>query len=519
MSSSSSQSKSTNKKPEDAKIYASSGLMESDLAKMGYLGGRQEWSSFLKFPSRRAVLFISDVIALAVAFMAVCYAYEYFVTDLYMLRYRQLLPFMSLCLVLNLMSGLYSPMPMALHREFAELCKNITITYMGIALTLFISQRGHLISRGIFLGGWLASIIVVPLIRHMARRLFRRMSWWGPKAVLFGDAESVARLNASISFSFDPVLKPIAWYEPLTTDYIIVNTNKRRVPPSKIPLTRITTKSNLLDFIKSENATCAVIVMDVHPNKEMVGLVTMLFRHVIIIPAGCMDGAIPVLGIGISIGTMLGFKLGQNLLDPKLAIIKRCEDIIFSFLGIILLLPFMLLISLLIMIESPGNPFFVQKRIGIGGKTFGCFKFRSMIPHAEEKLKKILSENPKLAKEWAKDQKLKKDPRITHLGKFMRQTSIDELPQLFNVIMGDMSLVGPRPIVESEISKYGKAFALYCRVRPGITGFWQVSGRSSIEYSNRVKLDCYYIYNWSLIFDLTLLLRTIPAVLSRHGAV
>ena len=173
---------------------------------------------------------------------------------------------------------------------------------------------------------------------------------------------------------------------------------------------------------------------------------------------------------------------------------------------------------LAIKLESRGPVFFRQNRIGRGGQTLHLLKFRTMVCNAEEVLQKYLRENPDLREEWEADQKLRNDPRITKVGAWLRKTSLDELPQLWNVVWGEMSLVGPRPIVDDEIVKYGSAFASYTRVRPGMPGLWQVSGRNDLSYKQRVHLDRFYICNWSTWLDILILAKTFPVVLGRKGA-
>ena len=168
--------------------------------------------------------------------------------------------------------------------------------------------------------------------------------------------------------------------------------------------------------------------------------------------------------------------------------------------------------------DSPGPIIFPHQRIGQDGKKFPCYKFRSMIPNAQEVLKDYLAKHPEARKEWETDFKLKDDPRVTRVGAFLRRTSLDELPQIFDVIIGHMSLVGPRPIVDGEISKYGEYFADYCTVPPGITGRWQTSGRSDTTYDERVQMDSWYVRNWSLWQDIVILFRTIGVVFGRRGA-
>lgn len=181
-------------------------------------------------------------------------------------------------------------------------------------------------------------------------------------------------------------------------------------------------------------------------------------------------------------------------------------------------MPVWLAAALWIRTDSQGPVFFAQERIGQYGRIFPCYKFRTMFVHADEKLQSLLERDPDAQKEWESSFKLKEDPRITKAGRFLRRTSLDELPQLWNVIRGDMSLVGPRPIVHEEIEKYGPYFKEYDQVRPGITGLWQVSGRSNVDYGERVRMDSWYVHNWSVWIDMMLLWRTIKAVMEQKGA-
>jgi lipopolysaccharide/colanic/teichoic acid biosynthesis glycosyltransferase len=175
-------------------------------------------------------------------------------------------------------------------------------------------------------------------------------------------------------------------------------------------------------------------------------------------------------------------------------------------------------IAVVIRVTSPGPVFFGHDRIGRNRKVFRAWKFRSMHVNADELLEEHLASNPEAREEWAKDQKLKDDPRLTLVGRFLRRTSLDELPQLWNVICGDMSLVGPRPIVEGEVGKYGTEFERYMSVPPGITGLWQVSGRNNTTYEERIQLDATYVENWSLALDAYILGRTFEAVFTGEGA-
>ncbi len=215
--------------------------------------------------------------------------------------------------------------------------------------------------------------------------------------------------------------------------------------------------------------------------------------------------------------TLLDRKRPVSLQGPARRSSKRLFDIAAASLLLALLSPLLLAVTALICRDG-GKVLFGHRRIGVRGRTFRCWKFRSMVPNAEAVLVDVLARDSEARAEWERDFKLRDDPRITPVGRFLRSTSLDELPQLLNVLAGDMSLVGPRPIVADEVTRYGAAFHDYARCRPGITGIWQVSGRNDIGYAQRVQLDQQYARNWSFTADLAVLLRTPIAVLRRSGA-
>ena len=194
-------------------------------------------------------------------------------------------------------------------------------------------------------------------------------------------------------------------------------------------------------------------------------------------------------------------------------ILKRCLDILFSFFLIIFLIPLFLIIGIVIKFNSKGTIIYSQKRIGKKNKPFACYKFRTMHPQAKYLLKKILLQNPNFRNEFENTRKITNDPRITNIGKFLRFTSLDELPQIFNVLKGDMTFIGPRPIVKSEIKKYGKNFKKAFSVKPGISGLWQVSGRNKLCYKKRIELDVFYSENMNLLLDIKIFIRTIIIIL------
>jgi lipopolysaccharide/colanic/teichoic acid biosynthesis glycosyltransferase len=200
------------------------------------------------------------------------------------------------------------------------------------------------------------------------------------------------------------------------------------------------------------------------------------------------------------------------------AVLKRVFEVILVLLCAPVWVAICAVIAVCVMLSSPGPIFFSHRRIGRAGKFFSMWKFRTMCENSAEVLDQHLALHPELREEWAENHKLKNDPRVTPLGGFLRRYSLDELPQLWNVLTGRMSLVGPRPIVAAEAEKYGRDFAFYLAVKPGITGLWQASGRSTLTYEERVALDRRYVEEWSLLGDVRLLLKTVTKVVNSHGA-
>lgn len=267
--------------------------------------------------------------------------------------------------------------------------------------------------------------------------------------------------------------------------------------------------------------TIIIAIPNLEKNKllDLVEDIQPLVRNLMFVPNTI---GIPVINLEVKKiyeSNMLLLSIRNNLAKKTNRRIKRIFDIVFSLLTMVIIIPVSIVVIVLIMIESPGAaPIFKHYRVGRGGILFPCYKFRSMIPNAQEKLQEYLKSDLEAQKEWNKYFKLKNDPRITKVGKFIRKTSIDELPQFINVLKGEMSWVGPRPIIKDEIHYYGKYIKDYYAVLPGITGMWQVSGRSDTGYTDRVSLDVWYVRNWSIWIDITLILKTIKTVLFRKGA-
>jgi exopolysaccharide production protein ExoY len=211
-------------------------------------------------------------------------------------------------------------------------------------------------------------------------------------------------------------------------------------------------------------------------------------------------------------------QVGVDFPPPIGGVLKRSFDIVGSLAGLVLLSPLFLMVALLVKLSDNGPIFYGHKRIGRGGRIFSCLKFRTMVPEGERVLAAYLAANPEANAEWIATRKLKNDPRVTRVGQVLRKLSLDELPQILNILQGDMSLVGPRPVVRDELEIYGSAAVYYLKSRPGLTGLWQVSGRNDVSYDTRVAFDRHYVENWSLFGDIRIIFKTVPAVWMSRGS-
>jgi Undecaprenyl-phosphate galactose phosphotransferase WbaP len=240
------------------------------------------------------------------------------------------------------------------------------------------------------------------------------------------------------------------------------------------------------------------------------------FRHFLVIPNIAELGMLWV--STRDLGGVLGLEMSQNLLHAAPRVAKRMMDIFLSVIAAVLLAPVLVAVAALVRVTSRGPVLYSQPRIGKNRRVFRAWKFRTMMRGADGLLEQYFERNPARRLEWRVNRKLRDDPRLTPVGRFLRQFSLDELPQLWNVLRGQMSLAGPRPIAADELVRYGEGIELYIKVLPGITGLWQVSGRNDTTYDERVRLDEYYVRNWSVWMDLWILGRTLHCVITRRGA-
>lgn len=448
-------------------------------------------------PARSAVLVLSDMVALLGTMFAFLMARAAF-GGLDPAIYHWVFPMLLLAPILAAMLGLYRGISLPPHLELKAIVFFVSLIYSLILLVLFLSQTGDLYSRLVIVGGWGTTLATLPLLRSACTRLFSRRAWWGNPLLILDSGAAAKRFWHYLRNHPKHGLRPVAMLNlPEDTEHVCtLLTDATRRWPDAVALLLPKASSQPVDYVPE---------------------VSRHFAKVIVVPDQAAGFHRYWLTSSELNGTTI-LLLTQNLHDWRRLVIKRCIDILSCLLLIPVVLPVGLVLVLLIRLDSPGSPLYRQIRIGKGGRPLRVYKFRTMVANADTKLKEYLASNPALKTEWERDHKLKHDPRITRMGHFLRKTSLDELPQLLNVAMGDMSLVGPRPIVATEMKKYGAVFDEYCRVRPGITGLWQISGRNNTTYAERVAFDHYYINNWSVWMDIWILIKTVPVALTGYGA-
>jgi Undecaprenyl-phosphate galactose phosphotransferase WbaP len=352
---------------------------------------------------------------------------------------------------------------------------------------------------------WPAVVCLVPLSRCAARRLCRARPGWGFPTLVIGSGDAADRLARLLMRSPGCGLRPVLLTDPdgLCRASIVPVMNDAQV---------------LRSIVRARGIRHAVLAAPDVPAAKLARLFDRygeLASHLLVVcdapPMPALWGAQRVCGLG-------GVEVRNGLLLAPLRVAKRVTDVGLAGASLILGMPLLLAIAAAVKLGSKGPVLYGHTRIGRYGRKFTAWKFRTMYRGADLLLRQHLERFPAARLEWERDQKLRDDPRVTRVGRVLRRLSLDELPQVWNVLRGEMSLVGPRPIVDDEVGKYGEAFALYTVVKPGITGLWQVSGRTDVGYEMRVKLDEFYVRHWSPWLDAYVLVRTVVALVKRRGA-
>jgi Undecaprenyl-phosphate galactose phosphotransferase WbaP len=395
--------------------------------------------------------------------------------------------------------------------EIRALWKVSFFSTVGVFTVSSVGKLGDVMSRTIVIVMGIISILSLPLIRAITKKVLRRFGLLKRRVLILGAGETGKLIVRALK------KEPNYGYEIL--GFLDDDPGKCGMRIDGIKVHRGVDRA--AEYMKGCNIEDLFIAMPGAGKERLQGLINNLqhkVQRILFVP--------DIFGIAVT-GTNLqhffheeafAFEMKNNLSNPINIFIKRCFDIGMSVLLLPVLSVPMAVIASLIRLDSKGQAIFLQERIGKNGGTFNCYKFRTMYEDAEESLIGVLDANPDARLEWDTHWKLTEDPRVTRIGRFLRSTSLDELPQIFNVLRGEMSLVGPRPYLLREKQDMGERDYTILLTKPGITGLWQVSGRSNTSYDYRMSLDSWYVRNWNLWLDVVILLKTIRIVIKREGA-
>lgn len=373
------------------------------------------------------------------------------------------------------------------------------------------------VSRFLWSVSWGLALFWVPLLRSQMKTALLRYDQWQLPTVIVGCGQNA--LDAWRAMQSEPLLG----FD--VKGLIAVGYTEQNLPEAasqcELPVTRLS-GGELLPWLESQgypHVTIAVAEDELRTLQNEIELLSLRYKDLHVIPP---LAGLPLFGVSANhffSHEVLLLRVRNNLAAPSLMALKRIFDFCGALFGLLLLCPLFVYVGWQIKRQGgPGAVFFGHVRIGLNGKPFKCWKFRTMVHNSQQVLEQLLASDAQARAEWDKDFKLRNDPRITRIGEFLRKTSLDEIPQLWNVLKGEMSLVGPRPIIEEELERYGDRVDFYLEARPGLTGLWQVSGRNETTYAERVALDAWYVKNWNLWYDIAILCKTVRTVLTGKGA-
>ena len=391
-----------------------------------------------------------------------------------------------------------------------NLFRSITI---GVVVSIVLMYTGHVIndvSRLFVVFAYIFMLLFIFSFRFIVGKILSKAGYLTIPVLLVGAGKTAELVKKSLD------RMPIATYKII--GYVDDNPKSASIAKEYLCLG---TFNDIENVIKDTGVQTVLICAPGLESKKLVALINrlqLLVKRVAFVPElfGLPTSNISARGMMEEQAIVL--RVQNNLARKSNRIMKRVFDIVATVCGGIFILPFMLIIAIIIYLDSGGPIIYKQKRVGRNGKEFNFYKFRSMVKNADMILEEYLNTHEDEKKEWQKNFKLKNDPRVTKIGKIIRKTSIDELPQLWNVLIGDMSLVGPRPLLPNEVERYSRYIEDYKLVLPGLTGVWQVSGRSDTTFEERVIMDSWYIHNWSVWIDIVYLLKTVLVVVKSKGA-
>jgi lipopolysaccharide/colanic/teichoic acid biosynthesis glycosyltransferase len=489
-----------------------------------------------------AVLYLGDLSSLCTAALVSMAVAKWTMGESPLAIYEHALP-VPLLTAAFAMLHLYAPPSFSPPEELRRMTQVITLVFLGILLV--VSRSGSVDFGQVLLAlsvQWFVSLVAVPMARAALRNTFARRSWWGHPVVVLGAGKTGRLLVRTLEKHPNLGLKPVALLdddpakhgtlraqigerdiEVRSMRIPLGDTDSIRKAPSYfsevegVPLVGALHLASVL--AKRLKIRYAVMAMPGVESERLVQITEQVggaFSHVLLIPDlfGFASLGVPARDLA----GVLGIEVRQQLLLSGPRIAKRVIDLVLTVIGGFLILPLLVVLGILVKIDSPGPVFYRQDRLGRDGSRFRAVKFRTMHGDGEKRLAEVLAKSPKLRAEYEEFHKLSRDPRVTRIGRVLRKYSFDELPQLWNVLAGDMSLVGPRPYLEREVPDMNHQEAIILRALPGITGMWQVSERNATTFDERLKMDVHYVRNWSPWLDVYLLARTFGVVIGGTGS-
>ncbi len=420
-----------------------------------------------------------------------------------------MLPVVAVWVGLRVLLGLYPGYGLDSVEELRRHVYAVFATLAILAVFAMGSQIEDLLSRLLLFLVFLGLLLLTPFTQYFVRSGLKKVGLWGKPVVILSYKETGTNITNLLKRNWELGYDPVAIFDYRLEEMgeLFEGVDQQQV------------LADVVDLARKRSVDTAIFAMPYTRREQLaklVGLASANFRHVLVIPN--LNGVTNSAVVARNFDGTLAVEIKYNLLNPWALRAKRLMDLFATVIGGVLVLPFLLMLALLVYLESGGPIFYKDRRMGQDGNLFSCIKFRTMVPDAEALLQRMLEEDAGLREEYLKYHKLYDDPRVTCVGRFLRKTSLDELPQLWNVLRGEMSLVGPRPYLARESMEIGISQNEILRAPPGITGPWQVAGRNHTSFGERVQMDAYYVRDWSVWLDLVLLTRTIKTVVLGRGA-
>lgn len=394
--------------------------------------------------------------------------------------------------------------------ETRDVLRASTLAALFAVFLSFADRTAASLSRLVIAGVWLATLVVMPLVRYNTKRLLLKAGVWGKRVLILGAGETGIQMYDRIHAN------PVLGYEPVA----FVDDDSRRWGTQQNGLPVCGPLDAVPQLVQEFAVKDVVVAMPHLPRERLLHLISRCEGHVESIRV--VPDMFGLASAGVEAEDLDGVLLLHmrcNLAKPWNLAVKRAFDLFIAAATTVLFAPVLALVALAIRLDSPGPVFFFQERLGRGRRAFRCVKFRTMFVDGDQRLRRYLANHPESRAEWERFAKLRSfDPRVTRVGRVLRRISLDELPQLANVFRKEMSLVGPRPYLPSETERMSEFVETIIKAPPGMTGLWQVSGRNKLTFEQRLRLDEYYVRNWSLWMDVVVLVKTIGALLRRDGA-